>query len=338
MPFTGKRREEGEQTMRFRAFVLASVLLCLALITGSNAVASPGRKGKPTITITSPTNGAVIHGSTVTVHVAVSHFRLVKPILLPPPKWKTIPLLKGNQGHIHYVLDSVANMVLGRDVVMITTHTWTNVAPGPHTITAYLATSQHAPFPGAKPATIHVTVAGSGTGGAAHRVAARPSIKVTGLQTQPTPGGATVVVHVAVSHFKLVPPVYKNPPLLPGNQGHIHYVLDTLANFQATRDAVSSLSHPWTHVSPGPHTVLVYLATSQHQHFPGTPVVKVHVNVPSPKRGGSSVLRVVNALPTTGGGEFAWAPLDLSLLFLGGVLALALGLAISCYAHFGIHR
>jgi hypothetical protein len=128
------------------------------LAAASSVVAAAPPGGKPTITISSPANGATVHGSTVTIHVAISHFKLVPPVLLSPAQWKTIPLLKGNQGHIHYVLDSVANLVLTRDVTMRLDHTWTHVSPGWHTAIAYLATSQHAPFPGAREASIRVHV------------------------------------------------------------------------------------------------------------------------------------------------------------------------------------
>jgi len=56
-----------------------------------------------------PSNGTIIRGSSVIIRVTVSNFKLVKPVLLAPPQWKTIPLLKGNQGNIHYELDSKAN-------------------------------------------------------------------------------------------------------------------------------------------------------------------------------------------------------------------------------------
>src|SRR5947209_11345128 len=135
-----------------------SVLLGLGLAVAAPTVTVAGSipHGKPGIRISSPGNGAVVHGSSVTVRVAVSNFKLVRPILLSPSKWGTIPLLKGNQGHIHYFLDSMATMVLTRDVTTMTSHTWTHVAPGRHTITAYLATSQHAPFPGAKAAKVAI--------------------------------------------------------------------------------------------------------------------------------------------------------------------------------------
>lgn len=165
---------------------------CLSLLIGPmKAQAAPLAAGAPSIRITSPANGAVIHGSSVTVQVAVSNFKLVPPVLLPPSKWSTIPLLKGNQGHIHYVLDTPRNLVLTRDVVVRTHHTWTHVAAGTHSITAYLATSQHALFPGTQPAVVRVTVLpAQRAGGTTRRVVQAPP---PAPARRPAPAGRTMV-------------------------------------------------------------------------------------------------------------------------------------------------
>lgn len=311
-----------------------SALICvvslIALTVPARAQTPGPPSGKPAITITSPRDGATISGSTLTVRVHVSHFKLVKPTLLSPSLWSTIPLLKGNQGHIHYVLDSPANLVLTRDVVVMTSHTWVNVPPGKHTIIAYLATSQHAPFPGASPARIHVTLVTSPRAQAPKAPPAVPSIKITRVQATHTGKTATLLVRVRISHFKLVPPVYVNPPLLRGNQGHVHYVLDNLKSFVATRDAVNALSHPWSNVTPGRHTIIAYLATSQHQLFPGTKPAEVRVDIPAAGSPGQKVNVRVGNLPVTGGGFSGVIPgLD-----AGGDLWLAavLGLGAAGYA------
>lgn len=316
--------------MKIRMIQLIVASLCLALVPAPAALSAPVGGPKPTITITAPQNGARIHGSTITVQVSVSNFKLVKPVLLLPNKWSTIPLLPGNQGHIHYALDSPANLVLTRDVVVSTSHTWTNVTPGPHTVIAYLANSQHARFPGTQPATVHVTVVPRRAAPAAPRhVMPKPSIRITGAETRSTARGTALVVHTAVSNFKLVPPVYQNPPKLPDNEGHIHYVLDNLNNFLATRDAVTALYHPWLNVSPGKHTIIAYLATSQHQRVPGTAAAQTQIYVPARRaRGHRSTVRVVAELPRTGGAaDRLWAPIGLREA-LGGLLLLALGLVM----------
>lgn len=308
---------------RQRAVVILAAM-SLALAVASSAAAAPLTVPKPTIAITSPANGATVDGPTVTIHVAIAHFKLVPPVLLSPAQWKTIPLLKGNQGHIHYVLDSIANLVLTRDVTVRLDHTWTHVSPGWHTVSAYLATSQHAPFPGARPAIIHIHVV--------RTIArtARPSIRITGVQYHDTDQGMDLNVHVAVSHFKLVPPVFFNPPKLPGNQGHIHYVLDRLSNFNTLRDAAIALNHPWYHVSPGRHTIIAYLATSQHQFFPGTQPARISIDVPQTHAGGST-LRIVKVLPRTGG-ALDNEPGQSLVEILAGIAACTLGLWLLVYS------
>jgi hypothetical protein len=309
--------------MRARSLLLG-LGLAAAIAAPPATLAASVPHGTPGIRIVSPRTGTVIHGSSVTVHVAVSNFKLVPPVLLSPAKWGTIPLLKGNQGHIHYFLDSMASMVLTRDVTTLTSHTWTRVAPGRHTITAYLATSQHAPFPGAKPASVTIMVQRPTAGVRRPAAAPRPTIRIVGVQMRKTGQGAVVSVRVAVSHFKLVQPVYINPPKLPGNEGHIHYVLDSLSNFEAERDAVTALSHPWTNVKPGPHTLIAYLATSQHAPFPGVKPAMARINVPAGSSGGTT-LRVSSSLPKTGGGNAPGSSPSLALLIVVSCLAIALG-------------
>jgi hypothetical protein len=99
--------------------------------------------------------------------------------------------------------------------------------------------------------------------------AAKPSVRITSVSSS----GTCVTIKVAVSHFKLVQPVYKPPiPLLKGNQGHIHYTLN--GKILPTRDATTKLSHTFCgnsqFVKKGMNVVSVYLATSTHTLFPGT--------------------------------------------------------------------
>jgi hypothetical protein len=299
-----------------KRFVWSTVVSLLLLGLAATGGAHADVKGAtPEIVITAPSNGAVVHSTTVTVHVAVSHFKLVPPVFLNPPK------LPGDQGHIHYYLDSFSNFVATRDAAVALTHSFADLSPGPHTVYAYLATSQHAHFPGTKIASVHFNVSPSG-----RQPAPRPSIAIMGVQSITTAHGTGVVVHVAVHHFRLVPPVYTNPPLLPYNEGHIHYVLDSLSNFVATRDAVRALSHPWTNVSPGRHTILVYLATSRHQHVPGTNVASIQINVaPGPGPAMRNTVRILAKLPTTGGGN---GYMDFEQAILAGIVALAGGAAL----------
>lgn len=308
-----------------RPFALLIVAGCLMAGTSSVTAASPPH-GKPSIRIISPQNNATLYGSTVTVRVAVKHFKLVPPVLVGPNHWHQIPLLKGNQGHIHYLLDGMANLVLTRDVVVRLTHTWTNVAPGRHSITAYLANSQHAAFPGAAPAVINVMVKPAQKRAA--QAANTPSIAIADHQLRSTPAGAQLLIRVRVSHFKLVPPVYHNPPVLPMTEGHIHYALDSMANFVATTGATTSLSHPWTNVSPGHHTIIAYLSTSQHQLVPGTRPATISIVVPRGTGPNGRTALYVGNLPPTGGAAAFPGRQGLSLAVLGVVASLLLTLGL----------
>jgi hypothetical protein len=312
-----------------RQLILGTVGIVVLLLLGASPADATGpHGGKPSITIISPRNGSIVHGHAVTVRVSVANFKLVQPVYLNPPA------LPGNQGHIHYYVDSLANFVATRDAATSLSHTFTDLRPGPHTFIAYLATSQHAQFPGVAPVKVHVTVAPAGH--AAH-AGAKPSIAIMGIQSQTTRSVTDVVAHVAVSHFKLVPPVYVNPPLLHGYQGHIHYVLDGLKNFQATRDAVTALSHPWRNVTPGYHTIIAYLATSQHQRFPTIPVAQVRIFVAPAQGHRHASIRIVPQLPKTGGGAEGggdshgrWPTVVLALLAtLIGFIVLTAGRSVS---------
>lgn len=128
-------------------------------------------------------------------------------------------------------------------------------------------------------ATLALAVGASGAFAAApaakhHAAAMKPSIAIKSV----TAKGSCVTVSVSVAHFALRSPVYKPPlPMLKGNQGHIHYVLNGVKNFVATRDAGTKLSHTWCGkaqgVKKGMDSVMVYLATSMHTQFPGTKAV-----------------------------------------------------------------
>jgi len=128
------------------------------------AVESFAPSGGPGIAIVSPPPGKVVRGSAIQVRVRVSDFKLIAPNLNNPP------ILPPGQGHILYVLDGTNNVVPGRDLTAATTHVWRGVAPGRHTVTVYLVTSQNLPYPGVPPARRIVTVrpASPGVGNAPH--------------------------------------------------------------------------------------------------------------------------------------------------------------------------
>jgi len=85
------------------------------------------------------------------------------------------------------------------------------------------------------------------------------------------------------AHFRLVKPVYSNMPMLPNTEGHMHYILNGMSNFIATRDASAALSHTWCGkkqgVKMGKNVVMVYLATSEHKKIPSSMTHQKTINV-----------------------------------------------------------
>lgn len=159
------------------------VLVCLLglglLPAAPAALAAPGAQNNPSIRIVSPQNGSTVTSSTVTVRVAVSHFRLVPPVFVNPPT------LQGVQGHIQYVLDNQSNFVATRDATVSLTHTFMNVSPGTHTLIAYLATSRFARYDSVPEARVTITV--EPAGGAQPAPTAPPA-----PTAQPKPTAATM--------------------------------------------------------------------------------------------------------------------------------------------------
>jgi hypothetical protein len=104
-------------------------------------------------------------------------------------------------------------------------------------------------------------------------------------------------------------------------EGHILWILDNNSNFVRSRDLTASLTHTWTNVSPGRHTLIAYLATSQHLPYPGTRPAQITVTV-SPMPG-------VTAPVQTGGGSLNGVPSSsFGFALVGAILALALGSAL----------
>ena len=94
----------------------------------------------PTVSIASPANGATVTGSIVTVTATSTNFN--------------VP----TQGHYHIYLDNTLQMAFNPT----STATFTNVAPGTHTITVYLANPNHSLVSPSVSQTITVTVTPSG--------------------------------------------------------------------------------------------------------------------------------------------------------------------------------
>ena len=129
--------------MRYRiTFVVVAVALAAAACSKGSASTggSPSPSGAPSprpsstaqLTLLSPTNGEVIHGTSVSVKV-----KLTGAVIVPATSAHVVP----DQGHLHVYLDNqLAAMNFQLDGVI------PNVSAGPHILRVEFVASDHAPF------------------------------------------------------------------------------------------------------------------------------------------------------------------------------------------------
>jgi hypothetical protein len=132
--------------MRISARIAVPALVALALVTAAcgGGASGPSPTPSPTIfagprpastaslTIVTPTNGEVVHGSTVDLKVDLKGAQIV-PL--------TSTVLTPNRGHIHVSLDDqLISMTTGTDLKI------PNVAPGHHLLTVEFVATDHGPF------------------------------------------------------------------------------------------------------------------------------------------------------------------------------------------------
>ncbi len=129
--------------MRHRmAFMAVAVVLGAAACSKGSASTggSPSSSGAPSprpsstaqLTLLSPTNGEVIHGTSVSVKV-----KLIDATIVPATSAHVVP----NEGHLHVYLDNqLAAMNFQLDGAI------PNVSPGAHILRVEFVASDHAPF------------------------------------------------------------------------------------------------------------------------------------------------------------------------------------------------
>jgi hypothetical protein len=171
------------RTLAALVLCLASLMSCsggdtpaatLAPATGSAAATGPAASlpatatavepdDRPSLSISSPKDGASISGNSVTVIVEVERFAVVN---------KIGDKNKDGEGHLHFYLDvdeiptepaheaTVAGGE-GRYVATpATSYTWSNLRPGPHKLGAQLVQNNHTPLLPAATAEITITIGG----------------------------------------------------------------------------------------------------------------------------------------------------------------------------------
>jgi len=138
------------------------IVVVIAAVVYTMVPPSPSGPAKPSVTITSPQNGATITGTNVTITVSVSNFQLVN---------KLGQANVSGEGHLHYFKDVLpptnctapAITTPGTYVPTInTSYTWTNVTPGTHMFSVQLENNNHFPVCPIVEAFVNVTVSTSG--------------------------------------------------------------------------------------------------------------------------------------------------------------------------------
>ena len=113
--------------------------LCAAACSGGGGTptpttptpAGPRPHSTAVLAIVSPSEGATVHGPTVTVRVSLKHAKIVQP---------TSTHLVPNEGHIHVKLDGALITMTGSLVTTVPVH------PGHHVIEVDFVANDHFPF------------------------------------------------------------------------------------------------------------------------------------------------------------------------------------------------
>lgn len=129
-------------------------------MTSPTDSASPttGGGATPTVTITTPAQGASVAAGNVTVTVTVTNFSVVNKL-----GEAAVP----GEGHVHFYLDAQPPTTAGQPAITqqgtyhataTTTYTWPDVKAGQHTFAVQLVNNDHTPLSPPVLATAIVTV------------------------------------------------------------------------------------------------------------------------------------------------------------------------------------
>ena len=228
----------------------------------------------PVIRIISPSNGATVPAGDVTVNVKVDSFNVVDK--------QGQPSVSG-EGHVHFYLDVPAPTTPGKPAVPPsgvwahvsgTTYTFSDVAPGTHTITVQLINNDHSPLLPIVTAQVTVTVAAP---------VLEPTITIVSPSDGASVPAGDIAVTVQVQNFNIAD---KQGQANVSGEGHIHFYLDVPAPTTPGQPAippsgawahVSGTTFTFTNVTPGTHTITVQLINNDHS--PLIPIVTAQVTI-----------------------------------------------------------
>jgi hypothetical protein len=100
--------------------------------TGSSSVSADRPASTAKLAIITPTNGQIVHGTTVQMKV-----RLRDATIVPATTADIVP----DEGHLHVILDDQLISMTGQ-----TTQLLSNLTPGQHLLKVEFVASDHAPF------------------------------------------------------------------------------------------------------------------------------------------------------------------------------------------------
>jgi len=127
-----RRSTLGVATLAAVALIASACSKGSATAGGTPTTSSPRPTSPAQVTILSPTNGQVIHGSTVKIRV-----KLVGAKIVPATTTHIVP----TEGHLHVFVD---NQIAGMNFKL--TDEIGNVAPGMHVLRVEFVASDHLPW------------------------------------------------------------------------------------------------------------------------------------------------------------------------------------------------
>lgn len=228
----------------FLTSTIASAVLLGACAPAATPTPPPPTGGQSSFEIVAPAEGATV-GSEVAVQLSVSNLTVVEA---GGP-------LNPNEGHFHFFLDGGSDY----EVVYSTSHTLTNLAPGPHTVRVDLRQNNHALFDPPVVREVSFTV-GETPGGAPTY-----SIEILSPKEAEVVSGPDVTLQLKMNGLQLLEP---GGPVYEG-EGHFHIFLDA-----GGYDVVYSDTHAYKGLAPGPHTIRAEFRNNNHSAY-NPPLVAV---------------------------------------------------------------
>ncbi len=274
-------RDTGEQVWSYQAPAAVNAWPAVSGDTVVWPIAGPGGEPSvigfklgstsPGVTIVKPEDGSSASAGNLTVSVAVSNFNLVDKL------GKTN--VQG-EGHLHYYLDVAAPTSAGKPAIpqegsiwaatADTTHTFSNVSPGTHTISVELVNNDHTPLSPPVVETVTITTDKN------------PRIAVSSPSNGKIVRTGNITIYTKVENFKLVD---KLGSANVQGEGHIHYYMDTPPVTTPGEPAIPPAGSVWAPSADSSHTFAdvpvgthhFYVELVNNDHTPLNPPVTAEI-------------------------------------------------------------